>query len=88
MKEYLIREVEIHNGIQKIYRFENNYGASVVQHDFSYGNELDLWELGVLEFNNNETYNLNYNTEITDDVLGQLSWDQVEELLKKIKGLE
>lgn len=88
MNEYLIREVEIHNGIQKIYRFENNYGASVVQHDFSYGNELDLWELGVLEFNNNETYNLNYNTEITDDVLGQLSWDQVEELLKKIKGLE
>ena len=87
MNEYLIREVEVHNGIQKIYRFENGYGASVVQHDFSYGNELDMWELGVLEFDDNETYHLNYNTLITDDVLGHLSWGQVEELLEKIKGL-
>lgn len=88
MNEYLIREIEVHNGIQKIYRFENGYGASVVRHDFSYGTELDLWELGVLEFDENEIYFLTYETELTDDVIGHLTWEQVEETLKQIKEME
>ena len=40
---------ELFGGIQKIYRFKNNFGASVVKHPYSYGGEKDLWELAVIE---------------------------------------
>ena len=43
-------ERKINNGIQKLYRFDNGYGASVVKHPHSYGNDADLWELAVLKF--------------------------------------
>jgi hypothetical protein len=87
MEQYLIRELKVHNGIQKIYRFENGLGASVIQHEFSYGNELDLWEIAVLEFEE-ELYSLTYETEVTDDVIGNLTLEQVEEVLNKIKNLK
>jgi hypothetical protein len=87
MEQYLIKEIKVHNGIQKIYRFENGFGASIIQHQFSYGNELGLWEVGVLEFED-ELYSLNYETEITDDVIGNLTLEQVEEVLNKIKNLK
>ena len=87
MEQYLIREIVVHNGIQKIYCFENGFGASVIQHEFSYGNKLDLWEVGVLEFED-ELYSLTYETEVTDDVIGNLTLEQVEEVLNKIKNLK
>lgn len=37
-------------GVQYVFRFENNYGASIVKHLGSYGYDEDLWELGVLRF--------------------------------------
>ena len=50
----MIKPIEtIHHsdgGIQKLYKFDNNYGASVVHHSYSYGNEDGLWELAVIEF--------------------------------------
>jgi len=33
---------EVNGGVQKIYRYKNNYGASVVRHSFSYGNKEGL----------------------------------------------
>ena len=76
-------------GVQKIYRFPNGYGASVVRFPYSYGYELGLWELAVIKFNGKgaDAYSLTYETDITDDVIGHLSGDEVDEILSKIEGL-
>lgn len=74
--------------IQKIYRFANGYGASVVKGDHTYGGEEGLWELAVIIFakgtDNNHTYQLVYDTPITQDVEGNLNDDEVEKLLDQI----
>lgn len=72
------------DGIQYIYMFENGYGASVVCHRFSYGGPQGLFELAVLS---NYTGDLIYDTPITNDVLGHLTIEEVEEVLDKIEAL-
>lgn len=84
MKKYLIETNQLNGGIQKKYRFPNDFGASVVKHRCSYGYEKDLWEIAILKFIGDES-NLCYNTPITDDVLGHQSDKNVKEVLKKIK---
>lgn len=81
-------ERSIMNGTQRIWRFKNGYGASVVQHSGSYGYSQGLWELAVIEFSSDGTWSLTYETPITDDVIGYLSEDNVEKHLRKIKRLE
>lgn len=79
----------LNGGTQVVHRFENNFGASVVRHNFSYGGEDGLFELAVLEFpNETEEYHLTYDTEITDDVLGYLTEEDVQDLLTRIEQLE
>lgn len=79
----------LNGGTQVVHRFENNFGASVVRHNFSYGGEDGLFELAVLEFpNETEEYHLTYETEITDDVLGYLSEEDVQQHLNQIEQLE
>ena len=85
---YLVKRSSLHDGIQYIFRFENNYGASVVKHFGSYGHEYDLWELAVIKFGaETGEWNLTYDTEITDDVLGWRTDEEIRDLLKKIKEL-
>jgi len=76
-------------GIQKLYMFENGYGASVIKTSISYGHEEHLWELAVLTFNNLDIddYTLTYDTYITDDVIGYLNNNKVQETLNKIRKL-
>ncbi len=72
------------------FRFENNYGASVIKHFGSYGFEGDLFELAVIRYNpknKNSIGDLCYDTPITNDVIGYLTNDEVLELLEKIKNL-
>ena len=79
----------IEYGIQKIYRFDNGFGASVIKSQFSYGGDENLWELAVLAFNSDDPteFELTYETPITNDVIGNLSDEEVEERLTEIKTL-
>lgn len=81
-------ERNIHGGTQVIHRFDNGYGASVVQHPHSYGGDEGLFELGVVKFEEGtDNWRLNYLTPITDDVIGYLTEEGVEDLLDKISKL-
>ncbi len=80
-------ERSINGGSQVIHKFENGYGASVVQHEFSYGSEDGLSELAVLKFDGDD-WNLTYDTEITGDVIGYLTEEDVQDLLVRIEKLE
>ena len=84
-------------GVQKFWRFENGYGASVVRFEIkrmfgnknkvgSYGIDKGLWELAVLTFKNDE-FEITYNTELTHDVIGYLTEKEIEVILNKIKNL-
>ena len=86
MKVY--KEKSLHGGVQKQYKFDNGYGASVVKHEFSYGNKNGLWELAVLKWVDGDDYELDLSTEISDDVIGYLTEEEVEELLVRIESLE
>lgn len=68
--------------------FPNGYGASVVKSIGSYGYEQGLYELAVLIKENDNNYELCYDTSITDNVLGYLTNDKVLEILEKIKKLK
>lgn len=78
-----VSSTPLHGGIQHIFRFENGYGASVVQHAYSYGGANGSWELAVLDENDD----LCYDTEITSDVIGWLDWTDVEVILAQIERL-
>lgn len=70
------------------FRFENDFGASVVKHYGSYGYEDDLFELAVLDYINDDFGRLCYTTTITDDVEGYLSNEDVLKLLNRIKKIK
>jgi hypothetical protein len=73
--------------VQKLYKFTNGYGASVVKGEHTYGGDEGLWELAVLAFNTNGDFSLCYTTPITSDVEGHLTDDAVEVLLAKVEAL-
>ena len=73
-------------GTQKLYKFSNGYGASVVQNPYSYGGKDGLWELAVLKFEGKH-FNLTYDTPLSKDVIGWLTPRKAENLLKKIQAL-
>lgn len=79
----------LNGGTQVVHRFNNKFGASVVCHDFSYGREEGLKELAVLKFGTEEyDYELTYDTDITDDVIGHLRDEDVNDLLARIEALK
>lgn len=78
-----LRKTNREDGVQYHYKAENGYGASIIQTIYSYGGNQGLWELAVLDSDGEITYN----TSITNDVLGYLSEEEVNETLEKIKNL-
>jgi hypothetical protein len=72
-------------GTQKLFKFANGYGASVIRHEFTYGGTNGRWELAVLS---GKSQVIDYSTPITSDVLGWLTWPEVQKTLRKIKALK
>ena len=79
MNEYLIETNRHMGGKQKVYKFPNGYGASVIQHKGYYEYKKGLWELAVLWHGE-----LCYDSGITEDVMGHLNDPEVDNILGKI----
>ena len=80
-KDLEFKPHSIGNGLQGRMDFDNDYGVSVVKFNGSYGFP-DLWEVAVMYKGN-----LTYNTDITDDVLGHQSEQDVSDVMKKVQEL-
>lgn len=94
-REHPLSKEGLSFGTQKIWRFKNGYGASVIQlkvgNTFgSYTSNEKEWELAVIKFNSEdiEDFKLVYDTPITNDVIGHLSKKEVVKILEKIKKLK
>lgn len=68
-------------GVRYVFRFENNYGASVVKHLGSYGYDEDLWELAVVRFGK-------YDELCIEDFEKHGYDDELEELLDSMESYE
>lgn len=82
----VVQKGDLDDGVQYVFKFENNYGASVVKRRGSYGFNKDLWELAVIYWNDDEWF-ITYDTCITSDVIGNLTNAEVDELLVRISKL-
>jgi hypothetical protein len=71
---------------QTLHRFANGYGASVITD--GYGKDRGLLELAVVKFYHGDKFHLNYETPITDDVLGYLTQEDVDDVLAQIEALD
>jgi len=86
-------EKRIHgDGIQKLYRFDNGYGLSVVKHEYSYGGNEGLWEVAPLLFNSNNIDDWRmcgkaFGLIDSDDVEGWLTEEKVEEWVELMSNL-
>jgi len=98
---YLERPHPNSDGIQKIYRFENGYGASAVRFKLgstgafgrtygSYTDNENEWEVAVVWFENEtiDSFSVQYGTPITSDVIGHVKdGEELEILLLRISEL-
>ena len=81
-KEYIFidEEHEIFKGRMVRYRFPNGYGASVIEGEKSYGLELAVLEFSESEYGDTAS-------EFTDDVIGFIDDEELDELLERISRL-
>jgi len=70
-------------GVRAKMMFDNGFGVSAVSHSMSYGGKEGLYEIAVLDSDEN----LTYETPITNDVIGWLSENEVSEVMTKIQNL-
>ena len=73
---------------QWIFRFENNYGASVVKRFGSYGYDKDLFEMAVIRFfDDSNNFYITYKTSIARNVIGYLNNNEVIQYLREIQKI-
>ena len=73
-------------GAHYVFKFDNGYGASVIKHIGSFGYQDDLWELAVIMFDGDD-WDLCYTTEISNDVIGWQTDEDIRVLLERIQSL-
>ena len=80
-------------GVHGLIFFENGYGVSVVRYKNpmserfgSYTSNDSEWEVAVL-YGNEKTWEISYNTHITDDVLGHLTEGEVDWVMFQVQEL-
>ena len=86
-KEYLVGKEPLFGGARYRFRFENNYGASVIKNFGSYGSEEDLWELALIRWSDHDWDIVYDNPVVSGGILGYLSDEDVLEVLEEIKEL-
>ena len=78
-------------GAQSLYKFDNNYGASVIQTGYTSQGQEGLYELAVVLYEKDDTemtnFDLVYDTPITEDVVYHLREQDVDKILDQIEGL-
>lgn len=76
----------LNGGTQRVYKFPNGYGASViVGGTMAYGGH----EIAVLKFTGDDEFHLCYDTPVTNDVIGHVRDESHEdEILAMIHNLE
>ncbi|MGC8362932.1 hypothetical protein ACSHUI_00460 [Bacillus subtilis] len=88
INDYLVKSHEHIGGLRGVYRFPNNYGASVVAGGLvtAYRGNYYL-ELAVLRFHSedDEDFSLDYDTPITDDIM---IFDSEEELIRTLEAIK
>lgn len=70
-------------GIHAIMYFDNGYGVSVVCGELFYSNGIDTYEVAILH-----NGDITYSTDITEDVLGRQTADQVSEIMRRVQKLK
>lgn len=73
----------LYGNAQVILKFENNFGASIIQGPRTYGGNSGLFELAVV-YNDD----LCYTTSLTSDVIGYQTQEEIIDLLFKIKNFD
>ena len=82
----------VYNGIQKIYKFKNGYGMSVICHDGSYGgpykgrDQLNKWEIAPMD--SEKGFIGQSLLGWSDDVKGHMLLEEVEQHLEEIACLK
>jgi hypothetical protein len=76
----------IDDGIHAKHFFDNGYGVSVVRFPGSYGYEDGLYEVAVLK-GTVDDYELCYDTDVTDDILGHRDEIDVENIMEEVETL-
>ena len=81
-KDLKFKPLKGSSGIHARLDFNNNYGVSVIQEEYSYTNNQEEYELAVMK-----NGDICYDTPITDNVLRYLSKEEVTKYMIEIQEL-
>jgi hypothetical protein len=76
------------DGQQIIFRLDNGYGLSAVNHSYAHASkELGTYECAVLKFITPNSWSICYNTPITEDVIAHCPGNEIQEILEQLNAL-